>query len=46
MKAFLSRFLKSKKSDMTLIEYVIVAALILFAFRVGFRIIAGKLWGF
>ena len=46
MKDFLSRFLKNKKSDMTLFEYVMVAALILLALRVGARIVAGKLWGF
>jgi hypothetical protein len=45
MKDFLSRFPKSKKSDMTLVEYVMIAALLLLALRVGTQIIAGKVWG-
>ena len=45
MKDFLSRFPKNKKSDMTLVEYVMVAALLLLALRVGAQIIAGKVWG-
>ena len=45
MKDFLSRFPKNKKSDMTLVEYVMVAALLLLALRAGAQVIAGKVWG-
>ena len=41
MKAFFSRFLKNRKLDITLIEYVMITALIFIAFRVGGRIFIG-----
>ncbi len=45
MKAFLSSFLKNKKSGVTLVEYLLVAAVIVTAIRVGARIIINKLFG-
>ena len=42
MKTFFSRFLKNRKSDITLGEYVMIAALIFIAIRVGAHIFFGK----
>lgn len=42
MKAFFSRFLKNRKSDITLDEYIMIAVLIFIAIRVGAHIFFGK----
>lgn len=45
MKLFLSRFLKHNKSDISPVEYVLIAALVSVAIMVGVRIVSGKLSG-
>jgi hypothetical protein len=45
MMAFLSSFLKNKRSGVTLTQYLLVAALIVTAVRVGARFMINKLFG-